>query len=80
MPNDPDDLRRKAEACRDMAGLSDSAERKALWTKRAAHWEALAVKAAERLKKKPTAARSPSIRCLLKPMAASLPCRARCQS
>jgi hypothetical protein len=38
-------LRRKAEACRQLADLDQSSERKALWLKRADHWEELAIKA-----------------------------------
>jgi hypothetical protein len=44
----PTALRFRANACRALAETSDSAEGKALWLKRADHWDALAVKAAER--------------------------------
>ena len=45
MPEDPILLRQKAEACRLLAEMEQSAERKALWLKRADHWELLATKA-----------------------------------
>jgi hypothetical protein len=38
-------LRRKAEACRQLADLDQTGERKALWLKRADDWERLAIKA-----------------------------------
>jgi len=43
-------LRRKAEACRQLADMDQSAERKALWLKRADDWEQLAIKAEKRPK------------------------------
>jgi hypothetical protein len=45
MPDDAFALRRKAEACRQLADMDQSAERKALWLKRAEYWEQLATKA-----------------------------------
>ena len=45
MPDDAFALRRKAEACRLLADMDQSAERKALWLKRAEYWEELATKA-----------------------------------
>jgi hypothetical protein len=45
MPEDPILLRQKAEACRLLAEMEQSAERKALWLKRADHWELLVTKA-----------------------------------
>jgi len=45
MVEDPLALRRKAEACRQLASLDQSGERKALWLKRADDWEQLATKA-----------------------------------
>jgi len=41
-------LRRKAEAWRQLADMDQSAERKALWLKRADDWEQLAIKAEKR--------------------------------
>jgi hypothetical protein len=40
---------RKADSCRTLAKLSDTAERKALWLARADHWQELALKRVERL-------------------------------
>jgi hypothetical protein len=48
MVEDPIALRQKAEACRQLADLDQSSERKALWFKRADHWEELAIKAEKR--------------------------------
>lgn len=45
MPDDPAELRRKAEACRELADISDTPERKAHWIGQAQHYEALAIKA-----------------------------------
>jgi hypothetical protein len=45
MPDDAFALHRKAEACRLLAEMKQSAERKALWLKRAEYWEQLATKA-----------------------------------
>jgi hypothetical protein len=42
------ELRQKAEACRRLADISESAERKALWLKRADEWEKLAIAAQKR--------------------------------
>jgi hypothetical protein len=39
------DLRRKAGACRQLAAMEDSAERKALWLNRAEEWERCAIEA-----------------------------------
>jgi hypothetical protein len=47
MPDDPALLRLKTEACRRLADMFVEAERKALWTERADHWEQLAIKAEE---------------------------------
>lgn len=47
--DDPDQLRRKAEACRELAQDSDALERKALWLKRVDEWEKSAI-AAENFK------------------------------
>jgi hypothetical protein len=44
-------LRRKAEACRRLADMSEDAKRKAMWLERADHWEQLAVKAAKHLQR-----------------------------
>lgn len=44
-PDDPIDLRRKAEACRLLANTAESHERKALWLKCADDWELIAAKA-----------------------------------
>lgn len=44
----PTALRFRADACRALAE-TDTAERKPLWLKRAAYWDELALKAAERL-------------------------------
>lgn len=49
MLNGPAELRRKAEACRDLADASDSPERKAHWIEQAAQWEAVAAKAEGKL-------------------------------
>lgn len=49
MLDDPAEWRRKADACRTLAKLSDTAERKALWLGRAEYWEELALNAVERL-------------------------------
>jgi hypothetical protein len=38
-------LRRKAEACRRLADMSEDADRKAMWLERADYWEQLALKA-----------------------------------
>jgi hypothetical protein len=46
--NHPSELRQKAEACRRLADISESAERKALWLKRADEWEKLAIEADKR--------------------------------
>jgi hypothetical protein len=48
MIDDPAQLRLKAEACRRLADMAEDAQRKALWTERAHHWEQLAAKAAKR--------------------------------
>jgi hypothetical protein len=40
MPDDAFALHRKAEACRLLAEMKQSAERKALWLKRAEYWGA----------------------------------------
>jgi hypothetical protein len=48
--DDAAELRRKAEACRRLADLSDNAKRKALWLERADNWEGLAIKAAKQSK------------------------------
>jgi hypothetical protein len=45
MSENPIALRRKAEACRQLADVDQSAERKALWLKRADQWEQLAIEA-----------------------------------
>jgi hypothetical protein len=45
MPDDVFALHRKAGACRQLADMDQSAERKALWLKRAEHWEEVATKA-----------------------------------
>lgn len=45
MPDDPAELRRKAEACRELAVISDTSGRKAHWIGQAQHYEALAIKA-----------------------------------
>jgi hypothetical protein len=45
MSDDPAELRRKAEACRRLADMSEAAERKALWLQRADEWEQRARKA-----------------------------------
>jgi hypothetical protein len=45
MPDDPAELRRKAEACRELAEMSDAPARKAHWIGQAQHREALALKA-----------------------------------
>lgn len=42
MADDPAELRRRAEACRRMADLSNTEERKRLWLEKAADWERLA--------------------------------------
>ena len=39
MAHDLAELRRKAEACRQLAELAENAERKNLWLDRAAEWE-----------------------------------------
>jgi hypothetical protein len=48
MLDDPAQLRLKAEACRQLADLTEDWERKAFWKERAEYWEELAVKAAKR--------------------------------
>lgn len=48
MPEDPAQLRLRAEACRRLADTSENAERKELWLDRANHWEQLALKAEKR--------------------------------
>lgn len=45
MPDEPAQLRLKAEACRRLADMHEDAKGKALWTERANHWEQLATKA-----------------------------------
>jgi len=45
MSENPIALRRKTEACRQLADVDQSAERKALWLKRADQWEQLAIEA-----------------------------------
>jgi hypothetical protein len=45
MPDDPAELRRKAEACRELAEASDTPARKAHWIGQAHDCEALALKA-----------------------------------
>ena len=45
----PAALQFKANACRALAETSDSAERKAIWLRRAQQWDDLSLKAAERL-------------------------------
>lgn len=40
-------LRRKAEACRRLADMSEEVERKVIWLERADYWEELAAKAAK---------------------------------
>lgn len=45
VPDDPAELRLKAEACRRLAGMFEEPERKALWIERAGQWEQLAIKA-----------------------------------
>jgi hypothetical protein len=45
MSEDPIALRQKAEACRLLADLDQSADRKTLWLKRADQWEQLAIEA-----------------------------------
>jgi hypothetical protein len=39
------EFRRKAEACRQLAAVQDSPERKALWLTRAEEWERCAIEA-----------------------------------
>jgi len=51
MLDGPAECGRKADACRTLAKLSDTEERKALWIERAEYWEELALKAVERLLK-----------------------------
>jgi hypothetical protein len=48
MPDDPAQLRLKAEACRRLADMFEEPERKAHWGERAADWERLATKAKKR--------------------------------
>jgi hypothetical protein len=45
MSEDPVALRRKAEACRQLADMDQSADRKTLLLKRADQWEHLAIEA-----------------------------------
>jgi hypothetical protein len=45
VPDDPAELRLKAEACRKLAGMFEEPARKALWIERAGEWEQLAMKA-----------------------------------
>jgi hypothetical protein len=45
----PTELRQRADVCRILASISDTAERKALWLARADHWEQLALKRVEHL-------------------------------
>lgn len=58
MQDDPAELRRKAEACRELADISETLERKAHWVGQAQHYEALAIKAEvpkpKKRKSKPT--------------------------
>lgn len=42
------ELRQKAEECRRLADIGESAERKALWLTRADEWERLAIEAEKR--------------------------------
>ncbi len=48
MPDEPTQLRLKAEGCRQLAATSEDAKRKALWLERADHWEKLATEAEKR--------------------------------
>jgi hypothetical protein len=44
----PTQLRLKAEACRQLAGIAEDVMRQALWLDRADHWERLAKEAEKR--------------------------------
>ena len=48
VPDDPAELRLKAEACRKLAVMFEEPERRALWIERASQWEKLAIKAQKR--------------------------------
>jgi hypothetical protein len=48
IPGGPAQLRLRAEACRQLAGMADDAQSKALWTERANHWDKLTAKAEKR--------------------------------
>ncbi len=46
VPDEPAQLRQKAEACRRLADMyEEDPERQTLWIERADHWEKLAIKA-----------------------------------
>jgi hypothetical protein len=45
VPDDPAELRQKAEACWKLAGMFEEPERKTLWHERAFNWEQLAIEA-----------------------------------
>jgi len=48
MTIEADELRRKAEACRRLAAIAETNERRAIWLRQADEWERLAVRAAQR--------------------------------
>lgn len=49
---DATQLRSRADGCRQLANVSEDANRKALWIERADHWEKLAKEAEKRLTRK----------------------------
>jgi hypothetical protein len=53
MHDDPAQLRLKAEACRRLAEMTEDEQRKALWIRRATHWDELAAEAAKQQRKSP---------------------------
>jgi hypothetical protein len=53
MREEPERYKMRAEACRRLAAIADTEENRALWLKRADHWEEMAVKAAKEILTKP---------------------------
>ena len=50
MIDDPAQHRLKAEACQRLADMYEDTKNKALWTKRARHWEQLAIETEKQLR------------------------------
>jgi hypothetical protein len=53
MGEEPGHLRMRAEACRRLADIADDEANKALWLKRADHWEEMAAKAEKEILTRP---------------------------